>query len=66
MDYLSHKFRSKYRTVIRCPRCNARFYPTRICRKRLNENGYFDVDCGCGYGYRVKEVKETLIISGKR
>jgi transcription elongation factor Elf1 len=58
---------NKYKTVIRCPRCNARHYSTRIDRKHLNDNGYYDVDCGCGYGYRIKDTNgSSLVISGRR
>lgn len=63
---LRMRYRSKLRSVIRCPQCNARHYPTRIDRKHLDADGYYDVECGCGYVYKIKDLKRTLVISGRR
>lgn len=65
MEFLSH-YRGIYKSVIRCPKCNARHYPTRIDRKHLDADGYYDVECGCGYVYKIKDLKRTLVISGRR
>lgn len=65
MEYLSH-YRGIYKSVIRCPKCNARHYPTRIDRKHLEADKYYEVVCGCGYVYRIKDLKRTLVISGRR
>lgn len=65
MDCMSHYMR-RFKTVIRCPKCNARHYPTRLDRKHLNEDKYYDIVCGCGYTYRIKDMNRTLVISSRR
>lgn len=65
MDIAS-RYRGFSKSVIRCPQCNARHYQTRSDRKDLDAYGYYDVHCSCGYIYRIKALKDTLIISGRR
>ena len=65
MEFMS-AYRGIYKSVIRCPKCNARYYPTRIDRKHLESDKYYDVKCGCGYVYRIKDLKRTIVISCSR
>ena len=57
---------NKYKVVIRCPRCDARHYPTRIDNKHLQEDKQYEVKCGCGHRYWVVDGKTYLYIKENR
>lgn len=78
MGFLSQKWnhdkawsewRNKYKMTIRCPKCNARHYPTRTDNRYLENDGQYMVKCsgrGCNHKYWVVDGKTHLYIKEYR
>lgn len=65
---LSYKVRTDNHLLprnIRCPNCNARHYAVRTETKQYMEQGYVDVECGCGCWYQVINRGTSSVIRKK-
>lgn len=53
---------NRWRGIVRCPECNARFYPKRSHMKMLSGDGRYMVECGCGLRYWVLAGTHCVLI----